>query len=226
MKRIPNLLCAGWLLGVGLGAGAVWGQTALIVGNVPGYPGTTVSVPVNVRHSSTAVATEFDVAFNSGKVSALEALRGERLTNHVIRSRQIAPGVERVLIYSLSNAKLPATNATVASLPFAVSPTEYVSSGPLTPQNVILAKADATAATPVNVNSGTIFVRPVNPLPNGAVQFFLPSTPDVRYVTQATTNLVEWTDISTNTASSFYLDLLDPEAPLHPARFYRWRREP
>jgi len=214
-------LTAAWFIPDGASA-----QTSLSVGNVPGYPGATVTVPVNLRRGGNVVATQFDVAFNPGKVSALEVLRGERLTNHVIRSRQIAPGVERVLIYSLNNAKLPATNATAASLPFTVSPTEYVSSGPLTPQNVILAQADGAAATPVSVNSGTIFVRPVNPLPNGSVQFFLPSAPDEIYAIQASTNLVEWTDISTNTASSLFLDLLDPDALLYPIRFYRWRREP
>lgn len=53
-------------------------QTSLSVGNVPGCTRTTVAVPVTLRQGGSAVATQVDVAFNRGKVSALEALRGER----------------------------------------------------------------------------------------------------------------------------------------------------
>jgi hypothetical protein len=74
------------------------------VGTVAGYPGITVAVPVVVRNASNMVAAQFDVAFDSSKVSALQSLLGARLTNHLIRPRQLASGVQRVLIYSLTNA--------------------------------------------------------------------------------------------------------------------------
>lgn len=203
-------------------AGTASAQTTLGLGNAPGFPGAVVAVPAGLRPSAGgAVAMQFDVAFNSGKVSALDALRGERLTNHVIRSRQIAPGVERVLIYSLSNAALAGTNLTVASLPFAVAPAERGSSGPLVPNNVVLARADSTAVAPVSATAGNIFVRPVNLLPDGQAQFFLASEPDRTYVIQASADLVGWVDILTNTATGTFMDLLDVDAPSHPHRFYR-----
>lgn len=57
MKRNPNVLRVGVLLSVALSAGALCAQTLLSVGNAPGYPGTTVSVPVSLRQPpGTAVA--------------------------------------------------------------------------------------------------------------------------------------------------------------------------
>ncbi len=108
MKRNLNVISL--LLGVALWPSAVCGQTSLSVGNVPGYPGTTVSVPVSLRQPpGGAVAAQFDVAFNAGKVSAGGSMATERLANHTVKSREIAPGVRRTLIYSLNN-----TNVTVA----------------------------------------------------------------------------------------------------------------
>jgi hypothetical protein len=198
-------------------------QTSLSVGNVPGYPGATVSVPVSLRQpAGSAAAAQFDVAFNAGKVSAGAPVATARLANHTVRSREIAPGVRRTLVYSLTNAAVAGTNGAIVTLPFTVSPQETVGSGPLTPDNVILARADGTALAPVSLGAGTIFVRPVNPLPDGTVQFFLPSTNDQRYAIQATTNFVEWLNISTNTATGDFINLLDPGATNHPYRFYRW----
>lgn len=203
-------------------AGAGQAQTSLNIGYVPAYPGTVASVPVNLRPTAGgAVALQFDVGFNNGTVSAQDAVRGDRLTNHIVKSRQIAPGVERVLIYSLNNAVLAGSNVTVAGLPFAVDANEHVSSGPLTPSRVVLGKADATAVSPVSANSGTIFVRAVNLLPDGQAQFFMASQPDQTYVIQATTNFVRWVDILTNTATGTFMDLLDPDALFYPQRFYR-----
>ncbi len=197
-------------------------ETSLSVGTVPGYPGATVSVPVSLRQGGSAVAAQFDVGFHAGTVSALAAVRGAQLTSHVIRSRQVAPGVERVLIYSLNNAAMPANNVTVASLPFTLSPTEYFLNEPLPASNVILAKADATAVTPLDSNVGGIFLLPVNPLPEGGTQVFLPATSGRRYVFQASVDLTNWSNLSTNVATNNFLDVLDADAANYQHRFYRW----
>ncbi|HEU0011102.1 MAG TPA: hypothetical protein VFT34_14895, partial [Verrucomicrobiae bacterium] len=132
----------------------------------------------------------------------------------------IAPGVRRVLVYSRGNAVF-STNGFRAAMPFTVSPTERVSSGPLTPANVIVARQDATAVTPVSLNAGTIFIQPVFLNADGSAQYFLPSAPDTRYLIQATTNFVNWVNLSTNVAIGNFLDLVDLDAPHYPHRFYR-----
>ena len=165
--------------------------------------------------------TALDVAFNPARVSSGTALLGTSFSNHVIRSREVAPGVRRVLVYSRNNSSVTLTNGgIVAAMPLTVSSQERVSSGPLPPGSAIVARPDATAVAPVNLSSGTIFVRPVNLLPEGHVQFFLPSQPDERYLIQATTNFVNWVNLSTNLATGDFMDLLDLEAALYPYRFF------
>ena len=168
------------------------------------------------------MAAQFDVAFDRGKVSAGLAAGTMRLTHHTVRSHEIAPGVWRTLVYSKANASITGTNGTIVTLPFTVSPQETIGSGPLTPGAAIVAKADATPLEPVSLSAGAIFVRPVNRLPDGSVQFFLPSTNDQRYAIQATTNFVEWLNLSTNVATGDFINLLDPDATNYPYRFYRW----
>ncbi len=226
MKRILALRLQLVLL-IGL---AAWrtnpasAQTILSVGNVPAFPGATASVPITLRQPGReVVAAQFDLAYNAAKVVAGAPVATARLAGHTVRSREIAPGVWRTLIYSMSNTNWAGTNGPLVRMPFTVSPQETVGSGPLTPGNEILARADGSALVPDGVRSGAIFVRPVNLLPDGTVQFFLPSTNDQRYVIQATTNLVDWVNLSTNLATSEFLSQVDIDAANRPYRFYRWQ---
>ncbi len=193
-------------------------QPLLSLSSLPAYPGATVNVPVNFTRATNVVAAQFDVTFDPDRVSSGPAIGDPRQS---VVSREIAPGVRRVLVFSRQNAVI--TNRNPVSMAFAVSSTEYNGSGPLTPANAILAKANATALTPVDLSSGTIFVRPVNRLPDGHVQFFLPSTPEQRYFIQASVDLQQWVNISTNVATGSFMDLVDVDAAGYPYRFYRWQ---
>jgi len=162
--------------------------------------------------------------FDPARVSPTALVPGRILSNHVVRTREIAPGVRRVLAYSYVNAPFTVTNSGVAAiLPFAVSPAEHVTSGPIMPLNAILAQENGTTVTPLTLNAGQILIQPVNQLPNGHVQFFLPTTPGQQYVIEATVDLSSWVDISTNTAAGTFLDLVDIDAAAYRYRFYRWR---
>jgi hypothetical protein len=176
--------------------------------------------------AGSVVAAQFEVAFNAGKVSAGAPVKTARLAHHTVKSREIAPGLRRTLIYSANNGVILGTNGPMATLPCLVPPLETVGSGPLTPDHVILAAVDGQALAPVVLSAGTIFVHPVNVLPDGQVQFFLYSTEDQRYLIQATTNLVDWVTLSTNTATGSFMDLMDIDAAGHPYRFYRWQSLP
>ena len=195
-------------------------QTSLTIGNTPGYPGATVSVPINVRRATNIVAAQFEVAFNVAKVTSDAATLATALGGHVIRSREIAPGVRRTLVYSYNNAVLQ-TNGFSARMPFQVPTEERVGSGPLVPQEVILAKADGAMLAPVTLNAGSIFVRKANRLPDGTVQFFLPSDPDGHYIIQATTDFLSWVTLTHTTAFANFMDLLDADAANYSHRFYR-----
>ncbi len=213
------LLLAAWLMTF-----SVQAQTVLSVGSAPAYPGASISVPVSLIRPTNVVAAQFDIAFDPARVASGSAQPDPASPRHSVLSREIAPGVRRVLVYSTQN--LAITNRNPAYLPFTVSPNEHVGSGPLTPRNAILARGNGTAAPPPTLASGTIFVRPVNLLPDGRVQFFLPSTPDQRYYIQASSDLSSWVNISTNVATGTFLDLIDLDASSYPYRFYRWQSAP
>ena len=203
----------------------LFSQAALKAGIVQGYPGITVSVPVLASNVPNVTAMQFDVAYDATKISAGDSILGLRLTNHSIRSHEITPGLQRVIIYSLANSTLGRTNPQAAVIPFAVSPNERVSSGPIVPSRVMLSLPNASAVAPTVTTTGEIFIVPTYVLPDGSAQFFFQSLPGSNYVVQASGNLVDWTNISTNMATSDFLDLVDADAVFYPWRFYRLRAE-
>ena len=218
MNTIQSSLLVGLFLGAIAGP---LGAATVSIGNARGYPGEAATVPVSLRGVTNIVAAQFDVAFNSSKVTSDGADLAARFTNHVVRSREIAPGVRRVLVYSLVNASL-GTNGSPLNLPFTVAPQERIGSGPLTPGNVVLANADATALAPVSATAGHIFVTQVSPPDEtGLVNIFFPAQPEKQYVLLASEDLIQWVNLATNVASGNFVDFIDHEAQLYPKRFYQ-----
>ena len=106
-------------------------------------------------------------------------------------------------------------------MPVTIPVTERNSSGPVIPQQVIFSRADGTRFGGLTNSTGTVFVVPVFFNADGSAQFFLPSEADTTYVVQATTNLVDWVNLSTNIATASFIDLVDVDAKDYPHRFYR-----
>jgi hypothetical protein len=75
--------------------------------------------------------------------------------------------------------------------------------------------------TPLTLQPGQIFTRPVNRHEDGVVDVFLPSRPEEKYLIQATTNFVVWDNIATNFAIANFMQLVDLDGPYYPHRFYR-----
>jgi len=202
-------------------------DSSVAIGSARGYPNTTASAPVIFRKVTNVVAAQFDVSFDTSKVSSGDPVPGALLANQIVKSREIAPGIRRTLIYSLSNSPLTTTNsAVIAGLPFTVSATEHVGSGPLTPTQALLVKPDATPISPLNLMAGAIFVQALRFNGDGSVSFLLPSEPNQTYLIQASTNLVNWTTILTNMAAGTYMDLYEPNGGNFRYRFYRSMLEP
>jgi uncharacterized repeat protein (TIGR03806 family) len=61
---------------------------------------------------------------------------------------------------------------------------------------------------------------------NGAFQMQLSATPNQSYVLQSSTNLLQWTPISTSTPAASPFDLIDPQATNLQRQFYRVQLQP
>jgi hypothetical protein len=177
---------------------------------------------VYLSQASNVIVAQFEVTSNTSKVSHAGAVLAAGTTGQRMKSRELTPGLHRVLAYSLTRDSPWATNRQIGSIPFTVSPHEYLGSGPLAPTNAVLVRRDETQEANVTLNPGSIFVQPVYRRPDGTAQFFLPSTPGTRYLIQATADFVNWVNLTTVTAQANFTDLIDADAARYPHRFYRW----
>lgn len=212
------ILLAGAILS--LVGGTLNGQTSLSLGSTPGYPGTSASVPVRVYQATNITAAQFDFTFDTARATTSGPIPNPQNPGHTVRSREIAPGVHRTVVYSKRN-RLLRTNGIAAIIPFYIPFDERIGSGPIVPSKAILASRDGAILAPGVLNSGSVFVQFVNRLPNGTIQFFLPSDPDNHYLIQATTNFIQWVDLTTTLSTGDFMDIIDTDAVSYPFRFYR-----
>lgn len=195
-------------------------QPQIAIQTARGFPGETILLPINARRLTNVAAMQFDVNYSSARVSVAPPVSGLPSGPHRFLSREVSPGIHRILIFSNQNS--PLTNrGTLAYLPVSVPANEYVGSGPIPMAGAVLAGSGGIAMKPISTVGGNVFVAPVFRQPEGNVSFFLPSEVDQLYIIQASTNLVDWMNLSTNSSPSSFLDLLDPDLTIYPQRFYR-----
>jgi hypothetical protein len=83
-----------------------------------------------------------------------------------------------------------------------------------------------TATTNLWIVESRPYIRIGDPGPGtkgGNFGFSVSGTPLLVFVIQASTNLLDWVSLVTNTLSTGYYQYTDPTAPTFPARFYRVR---
>lgn len=194
---------------------------SLSVANVRGYPGEILPVGMRLSRATNVTALQFDIRYDLEHAMLRPWVSSAQLSNHIVLTKEISPNVRRHVIYSLGNRTFPQRGLTLGSMGVHLEPGERDGSGPIIPQNAILARPDGSELTPVSASTGRVFISPVFLDPDRGALFFLPSEVDRTYVVQASTNLLNWVNIATNTASSYFLDLVDSDAPLFPRRYYR-----
>ena len=119
------------------------------------------------------------------------------------------------LHYTLDGS-LPTTNSLVYGQPFLLTTNATVTVGAFA--NGFDNSAAASALFLVNPG---FYLTPSGFSTNSRFQISVAATTGSNYVLQASTNLVNWTSISTNLAATNVFNLLDPNAPNFPYRFYR-----
>lgn len=202
-------------------AGGLASAATLTLGNSPGFPGQTTTVPLQLSAGTNlpphVIAMQADVVFASERVAALTPTGGSALRGHRVVSREATNGLRRVVLYSPNNTAM--TNGTVVRLPFAVATTNYQNIR-LELTNVVLALAAGSQLTTTNF-AGIIYLNPVSFGAGGAAEGFLRTSSDQRHFIQATTDFIHWTTIATNDAIGSIIRFMDLDAAQYPRRFYR-----
>lgn len=204
----------------------VGGTPRLSIPTVRGFPGATADISMTLRYGSNdlrnVVALQADLVLSGGDVSVGTFSAGPALMGHVVRSAEPGVRAHRVLVYSLNNSAI--TNGSVVTVPCTVAANTYANIA-ITLTNVVLATAEGTAVA-VQTVSGGIAITPVFVRSDGNVDGFLNVTPEHEYVIQGSTNLIDWEDVMTRSATSSLLEFIDLEAHRFPYRFYRARTIP
>ncbi len=199
----------------------------LSTGNTTNLAGSTVTVPFSFTGATNVVALQFDVTLDGAVLGSGAAVAGAATGMHSINSTSLSNSARRVVVYSITNAFLQ--NGEVVNVPISISALALESTTGLTISNAILADINGQTVQPVTLTPGSIHISTALPArlgsvlraPNGQAQFSVVGGNQRSYLIQASTNLTQWTSISTNTTSSGLINFFDSNASNYPIRFYR-----
>ena len=209
------------------GSGILSADPTLSVGSTVGVPGSTVQVAINYTTDTNAPSLQFDLVYSTNYLSSGEPVAGNGLSDHLIGSNEVSPGLRRVLIFSFSNA--PITNGVLVFVPFTIATNVPDQDEPLVLTNVVVSSADAQVV-PASATNGTLAIAvlppqfsSIAPTNGGVIHLQLAGTAGRSYSIQATTNLQspQWTTLQTGVATNGVLEFDDVSAGLFPRRFYR-----
>lgn len=187
---------------------------------VRGFAGRTVNLPWTLQHTGTVSGLQFELNFPSNKLIAGTYRQDALSNNTILRWRQIAPGQHRVLVYNKSGAFFN-TNTSMGALPFMIPAGDYNGGASVMITNAIVSRTNAMAAAPIRLVPGSLYTTPIYRGEDGVVDLLLTVPSNRTYVVQATTNFLNWGNISTNFATFEYVVVTDADAPQYPFRFYR-----
>lgn len=119
-------------------------------------------------------------------------------------------------LYYTLDSTLPTTNSFLYSGPFTLTNSATVRANAFKTNFI-----NSVASSALFIVHPPIFFTSANFLTNGQFQLGFSGVPGNNYVLQATTNLLDWTSISTNPASTNLFNLFDPKATNFQRRFYR-----
>lgn len=199
----------------------------LRLGETTTPPGTVVSVPVTCVGSSGAVGAQFDITFNPSAVSWAGLAPGAGLGGHVVDQEPLGDGLRRVLVYSLTNALI--APGAVVWVSFAVPTNAPDGVVPLALSGSIMAQVSGKRVQPLEETDGAVTVwsggsfLALTRESGDQMRILFQGIEGRRYVFEASTNLVQWVVLETNTVTGGTTSYLESDMSLYPHRFYRTR---
>jgi hypothetical protein len=202
--------------------GGVWAAPQLALGIVHGSPGATVDVPVYLQldtPSATRITgVQADVLFNGGVITIGTLTPSPTASNYSLRGGPVASGRQRILIHSPDDQTLP--TGMVATVRVTIGASTSLPAIPLTLTNVLLA-TDLGERIALTSRNGVIVLNQFYHGADGSFAGTVAVQPNRRYTVQASTNLVQWLNLSVQDVIDPMLFFVDPDAPQYPYRFYR-----
>jgi hypothetical protein len=177
------------------------------VGSVSGPAGTSVSVPISLQSDTPVTAFQVDIVANPPVITFDAATDVESLATHVADVGLVAPGVFRVLTYSVFNAPIP--NGLVLTLQAAISP--LATNGPvsLVLSNAIISSPSGVAIANSTVAAGTLNVGAVSSLrlsnfslTGGNLQFQVSGLSGSSFTVESSIDLASWKTFATRQVSA------------------------
>jgi hypothetical protein len=197
--------CAGtWLCILGMLLESTRAASQFKIGDGAADLGGTGVVPVSLVTDQAAVGLQFDLTFDPNVLSPGVPVLRDASSKYVVSSSNPANGVQRVLVYSLSNAAL--TNGIVLNLAFTPRVGSTGRTVSLTASNLIVSSASASAIVPIEMVTGTFATTvdtgakftSITKVSESQVELQLTGTIGKSFAVQFSPNLKDWTAFVTN----------------------------
>lgn len=220
------------LLGAALSLASPKAAAAASIGLGSGTagPGDAAVLDIQFTGDGSAVALQFDVAFDAKRLAAGFAAGTALTAKHLVSSSVPTPGVARVVIYSLANQALG--NGVIATLPFKVLAPAIPGTATLVVSNLLVSSATPARVQPVTATPGSVLIRdsagPRLQLPsiaaNRQATLRVNGVDGKTYTLQGSLDLKVWETVATSVASGGVATFTD--GATRPFRFYRAQEAP
>ena len=201
--------------------------TQLAAGSVTAAPGAQVTIPIVLQSDVPVAAFQLEILAAPATPAFASPLVTGAPASHLADGQVIAPGLVRVVSYSLFNTPLP--NGTVLSLS-ATMPSTFSEPVTLSLTNAILSTAAGlpiagVVLVPGSIRtsaSGTVRIGSVTAA-NGSVRFEISGLSGPSFIVESSSNLSIWTTIATQPVSGATAIFSRPIGAGEPRQFYRVR---
>lgn len=200
--------------------------TGLTAGSGAGVPGGALLIPISLNSDASVAALQFDLAAASSLLVSDGAVAANQSAGLRVLSREVSPGIRRVLVYRTDGLPLP--GGELVSIPFLIAANASPGTIPLKLDNVVLSDlqfgrlpADQAAGAVTIASGETIEFRSVRFDEAGAFQLELRASAGRQIRIEVSSDLKSWTLLTTESAAGGAVRIVDANSGGAATRYYR-----